>query len=115
MRKILLYGKSANEYVRTDLTDAEGAFICPDYVERFKSIDSNFGAVICCYRITKRINLYILCHVFFDNHGNIKYGNIVMVSTNKNECLNECRRYHLQSKAWFKAHYGDRAMSPEEV
>lgn len=115
MRKILLYGESANEYVRADLTDANGEIINPDDVELFKSIDSNFGATMLCYRISKRINLYILYHVFFDNHGNINDGNIVMVSTNKKECLDECSRCHLQSDAWFKAHYGDRAMFPEEV
>ena len=114
MRKILLYGESANEYVRDCLTDANGEIINPDNVELFKSIDSNFGAVIYCYRITKRINLYVLYHVFFDNHGNVNDGNIVIVSTNKNECLDECRRHHLQSDAWFKAHR-DRAMFPEEV
>ena len=115
MRKILLYGEDAYKFVKDDLTDANGEIIDPDYVEMFKSIDSNFGAVMHCYRITKRINLYVLYHVFFDNHGNINDDNIVMVSTNKKECLEECSRCHLQSDAWFKAHYKDRAMFPEEV
>lgn len=38
MNKILLYGESAEEYVKNDLTDADGEIIDPDYSEAwFKS------------------------------------------------------------------------------
>lgn len=42
MNKILLYGESAEEYVKNDLTDADGEIIDPDYSEAwFKSANGD--------------------------------------------------------------------------